>query len=113
MKIFVQKFSPLSCTNVDYYVYDSIRTVTSSGYDKSMSVTIDYSTGAVHWVSYLSVRLSCRMRFDRYPFDTQRCKFRMGSFAYSHDEQVRGWYDTVQKKSWVLDSFSREKSDRV
>ena len=113
MKIFVQKFSPLSCTNVDYYVYDSIRTVTSSGYDKSMSVTIDYSTGAVHWVSYLSVRLSCRMRFDRYPFDTQRCKFRMGSFAYSHDEQVRGWYDTVQKKSWVLGSFSREKSDRV
>lgn len=40
------------------------------------------SDGKVEWFSPIMFRISCAIDVARFPFDTQKCEFRFGSFTY-------------------------------
>ena len=44
-------------------------------------VKLNY-TGKVEWNSPVMFRISCSINVAKFPFDTQKCEFKFGSFTY-------------------------------
>nr|AWJ68185.1 putative GABA receptor 3 [Hirudo verbana] len=51
------------------------------------------STGAIWYTIKISATLSCPMRFEKYPLDTQRCPLLFESFGYSTKAVNFTWLD--------------------
>eukprot|EP00795_Rhopilema_esculentum_P010806 gene10806-19611_t len=44
------------------------------------------SDGLAKWLSPIMFRISCGINVAKFPFDTQKCEFRFGSFTYDSDK---------------------------
>ena len=44
-------------------------------------IKINY-TGSVEWLSPITFRINCGIKVAKFPFDTQTCDFRFGSWTY-------------------------------
>ncbi len=52
------------------------------------------STGHLWYVTKISTTLSCPMKLQRYPFDTQSCPIMFESFGYTMDTVYFNWLDS-------------------
>ncbi|XP_064469159.1 glycine receptor subunit alpha-2-like [Ornithodoros turicata] len=66
---------------------------TASLHDVTMvNQLVDISPdGQVFYSMRLSLELACRMHFDHYPLDTQRCPMHLGPFSQTIDQTVLRW----------------------
>ena len=52
------------------------------------------STGHLWYVTKISTTLSCPMKLQKYPFDTQMCPIMFESFGYTMDTMFFNWLDS-------------------
>ncbi|KAL3191967.1 hypothetical protein MRX96_050382 [Rhipicephalus microplus] len=54
-----------------------------------------YSDGSILYMVKLTLLLSCAMKFETYPHDTQVCTLKIESLSYTTDDLVFSWDDNV------------------
>ncbi|XP_037272761.2 glycine receptor subunit alpha-2-like [Rhipicephalus microplus] len=54
-----------------------------------------YSDGSILYMVKLTLLLSCAMKFETYPHDTQVCTMKIESLSYTTDDLVFSWDDNV------------------
>jgi len=61
----------------DIMLYNSVRKP-----ELEETLALVYPTGKVLWIPPVTATVSCDMDFGAYPFDTQKCFFKFGSWTY-------------------------------
>jgi len=62
--------------------------------------TVDYN-GNVIWVPHMRLKAYCKFDLHRFPFDTQDCKFLIGSWTYDKTKmEVHEPSETIRKFAW-------------
>ena len=90
-----------SCKDIERHVW----TENQKGQDNSVQHKVSrWAIFCAFFLTYLfcsrvSVKVSCRMMFDSYPFDEHTCKFQIGS--------CKCWMNQEQIDDWLAFSFSR------
>jgi hypothetical protein len=85
-------FAPISLRNLDNFwipdveIYRLNKYQSQSVLKPSASLRIN-KEGVLKYISQVSVTTNCDMDFSKFPFDSQRCNFRVGSFS-SHAKVV-------------------------
>ncbi|GFS36974.1 glycine receptor subunit alpha-2 [Nephila pilipes] len=54
-----------------------------------------YSDKTILYMVKLTLELSCAMKFEAYPHDTQTCSLKMESLSYTTDDLIFDWESTV------------------
>lgn len=72
-----------------------------------------YQRGEFMWSRPLIFTFSCPLDLHNFPFDTQVCKIRFGSWIYSNRYLNVKPYEEVNKQIDILDSFSHSEWDIV
>ncbi|ELT97538.1 hypothetical protein CAPTEDRAFT_176086 [Capitella teleta] len=67
----------------DIHLYNSLDGDFSYSYD---ALPVVYSTGMVMWIPQLRLRNRCSMDLSNFPFDTQKCTLRFGSWTYDQSK---------------------------
>ena len=65
-----------------------------------------YSDGTVFYSNPVVLKMPCSLQLETFPFDTQTCSMKFGSWVYSSEYLNLIPYDNVEQQIDVLDSFS-------
>ena len=72
----------------DMYIYSLLKDTLLEVYGDPMSYYIFQKDDLIRWYIESETTFSCKMDFSNYPFDKQKCFFRIGSTSFTMNKMV-------------------------
>ncbi|CAH1801331.1 unnamed protein product [Owenia fusiformis] len=105
--------TPESIWTPDIQLYETVGV--DAYYTHKTLVKVD-SKGSVLWVPHMTLKTKCAMNFRRFPYDTQTCQLKFGSWIYTMkqldlqpSDELKDLNSFKQPRGWVLTKFNHKR----